>query len=288
MISEFNMRRFALRTTLTALAVSSAMIPARSMGRLGYVAWKDPLQGAFTMEVPAGWKVTGGMYQFAPVDQRLQVDAGSPDGSMHIQIGDARLTPLSAPGPSSQTRGLHEGQSYEVNGITYTILRSMNGAQFSRLYVQSRLAKTLTGLKIGESRDRPDVAQALGQPLQNGASMGATEFSFTRGGQTMRGACYARVEQNMGGTFLASPSVVLAPEGGMEAASQIALHMATHVRSDAQWSHQLSLEIQKFHKEIIENHGRVMEQLKASYEKCVSRINATADLWKGVLNPPGR
>jgi hypothetical protein len=252
-----------------------------------YTEWKDPIEGAFAMQVPAGWKVTGGMYQFAPVDVRLQVDAGSPDGAVHLRIGDASLTTFVAPGPSSRVRGLHEGQSYDVNGVTYTILHPMSGEQFSRYYVESKLAKVLTGLKIGESRNRPDVATALGQPLAGGATLGETEFTFSRGGHAMHGACYVRIDPGMGGIFVAGPSVALAPANELDAASGALEHMTAHTKLDAQWQAKKTDDAVKFKDKILRDHDATMRELHQQYEKCISRINATAALWKPILNPPG-
>jgi hypothetical protein len=216
-----------------------------------------------------------------------QIDVGSPDGAMHVQVGDALQTTFAVPGPSSQVRGLHEGQAYEVNGVTYTVLHAMNGTQFSRLYVQSKLAKALAGLKIGESRDRSDIAQTLGQPLQDGATLGATEFTFTRAGRAMRGACYVRVEPGMGGIFHANPSVVLAPADEMETATDVLMHLVGHLRGDSQWQARMTQTAKEFADRVLRNHGAAMAELQAEYKKSISRINATAALWNPILNPSG-
>lgn len=288
MIPQQTNRSYARLIVVLAAVLTGALgIRAEAGRNYSYTEWKDPLEGAFTMQVPGGWKVTGGMYQFAPVDVRLQVDAGSPDGAVHLRIGDASLSTFVAPGPSSQVRGLHEGQSYDVNGVKYTILHTMSGEQFSRLYVESKLAKVLAGLKIGETRSRPDVATALGQPLQGGSTLGATEFTFTRDGHAQRGTCYVRVDPGMGGAFVAAPSVVLAPAEELDAASSALLHMAAHTKLDSEWQSKKTRDAQEFKVKILRNHDVAMAELHAQYEKCLSRINATAALWKPILNPPG-
>jgi hypothetical protein len=287
-VTPFNIQRTVTHVVLLATLLCCALTQAASKQSLSYVSWKDPIEGAFTTVAPAGWKVTGGMYRFAPVDVRVQMNAGSPDGAMHVQVGDAVLTTFAVPGPSSQIRGLHEGQYYEVNGVRYTVLHAMSGTEFSRFYVQSKLAKALTALKIGESRDRPDIAQALGQPLQDGASLGETEFTFTRAGRAMRGACYVRVEPGMGGIFRANPSVVLAPADEMKTAAEVLMHMVSHLRLDPQWQARMTRTAKEFADRVLRNHDAAMAELQAEYKKCISRINATAALWHPVLNPPGR
>jgi len=272
---------------LLATLLCSTLPRTASAQQLSYVSWKDPVEGAFTTEAPRGWKVTGGMYQFAPIDVRPQIDAGSPDGAMHVQLGDALLTTYVVPGPSSQVRGLHEGQTYEVNGVTYTVMHAMNGTQYSRFYVQSKLAKALAGLKIGESRDRPDIAQSLHQPLQNGATLGGTEFTFARAGKTMRGVCYVRAEPGMGGIFRVNPSVILAPAEGMETATEALQHLINQLRLDPQWQARMTRTAKEFTDRVLRNHDAAMAKMQAEYKKCLSRINATAALWNPILNPPG-
>ena len=131
-------------------------------GAISYVSWSDPQEAAFTAEVPRGWKVTGGLYRYAPIDVRPQVDAGSPDGAVHIQCGDATLATFAPPGPSSQMRGLGEGQQYVVNGVPYMVMHFMDGAKYSREYVRTKIAKQLPGLRVGDTRDRSDMVKTLG------------------------------------------------------------------------------------------------------------------------------
>ncbi|HLJ55214.1 MAG TPA: hypothetical protein VKT77_09245 [Chthonomonadaceae bacterium] len=279
------LRRLA---AVLVVAVSAVAPPASAQRAVAYTAWKDPIEGAFTTEVPEGWKITGGTYRFAPVDVRVQIDAGSPDGATHVRVGDSLLTTYALPGPSSQRRGLREGQSYEVNGITYTVLHAVTGAEFSRLYVQTKLAKEIQGLKIGETRDRPDVAQSLGEPLQGGATLGETEFTYTRGGHAMQGACYVRIDPSFGAIFRADPSVVLAPAGGLESASGVLLHIVGHIREDPRWKARMTVAAKDFSDRVLRDHDAVMAELHAEYKKCISRINATAALWQPVLNPHTR
>ena len=103
----------------------------------------------------------------------------------------------------------------------------------------------------------------------------------------MRGTCYVRIDPGMGGVFVAAPSVVLAPANELEAASSALLHMASHTKMDAQWQAKKTRDARDFKDRILRNHDAAMRELHEQYEKCIRRIDATAALWKPVLNPPG-
>lgn len=54
----------------------SADIPAAT----DFVSWSDPMESAFTVEVPANWSVSGGSFRNSAVDVRQAVVATSPMG----------------------------------------------------------------------------------------------------------------------------------------------------------------------------------------------------------------
>src|SRR5689334_16033918 len=47
-----------------------------------FVPWRDPKEGAFTVSVPEGWQLSGGLYRAAAIDVRPVVEIQSPDGLM--------------------------------------------------------------------------------------------------------------------------------------------------------------------------------------------------------------
>ena len=58
----------------------AAAAPAAGPGGLQYVRFSDPKEGAFTIDVPAGWKTEGGLFRFHAIDPRAAVESVSPDG----------------------------------------------------------------------------------------------------------------------------------------------------------------------------------------------------------------
>ena len=60
----------------------------------------DPSEHSFSLEVPRGWSVEGGMYRFGYFDVRATVDLRSPDGNIILRFDDANIPPYACPDPT--------------------------------------------------------------------------------------------------------------------------------------------------------------------------------------------
>ena len=70
-----------------------------------WVRYTDNAEGAFSMDVPVGWQVEGGMYRFGYFDVRWMMDIRSLDGKVIIRISDPNVPPYVLPGPHSGPAG---------------------------------------------------------------------------------------------------------------------------------------------------------------------------------------
>jgi len=62
-----------------------------SLGQIQYVRWTDPLENAFSMSVPQGWKALGGMYRKSALDTRPALTLLSPSGGVCIKMGSPEV-----------------------------------------------------------------------------------------------------------------------------------------------------------------------------------------------------
>ena len=60
---------------------------------------RDTREKAFSIQVPQGWKVYGGLFRFSTIDTRMIVDMTSPDGLTNLRIGDSTVPPYPGAGP---------------------------------------------------------------------------------------------------------------------------------------------------------------------------------------------
>src|SRR5580704_8341671 len=81
----------------------------RASENVAWVKFTDPLEQAFTLEVPQGWTVKGGMFRLGYSDHREMVDMTSPDGKINIRIGDLSIPVYFLPNQSHR-----EGEVYDM------------------------------------------------------------------------------------------------------------------------------------------------------------------------------
>jgi hypothetical protein len=105
--------------------------PGAVPANLRYVSYQDASkEGAFTVPVPAGWRVGGRMVRYGPVTIAPFVQAMTPDGSIFVQIGDWRIKDY------SDTPGAREGQLYFPGTSIMVYRRFETAEQYARSYSQ--------------------------------------------------------------------------------------------------------------------------------------------------------
>jgi hypothetical protein len=129
---------------------------------VAFVPFPDPNEGAFTLDVPKGWRVNGGLVRKAPVDTRSAVVASSPDNAIHLRIGDVDLPTFSLPTPQLLQLGFREGSPYSPGyGVNMIVLRYLPGEQFARHWVTTRVAQVCANLQIVSAQPLPQTVQAM-------------------------------------------------------------------------------------------------------------------------------
>ena len=113
---------------------SGAHAPAGASG-LRWTRYADPAENAFTLEVPEGWTVRGGIFRLGYSDVRPMVDMTSPDGRINVRLGDVAVPSYVLPGP------LHsrEGEIYDLGAQAQMVVaRYRPGPEFTVLYSHAR------------------------------------------------------------------------------------------------------------------------------------------------------
>ncbi|HMW91461.1 MAG TPA: hypothetical protein PKE54_15640 [Candidatus Obscuribacter sp.] len=116
----------------------------------------DPDQQAFTVEVPAGWKVEGGLVRPRAIDARPWVKTYSPDGRIMAFIGDAKFPPYTMPNAQLTMLGFPEGSNYQGSMVKSYI----PARRFAEMYARANL-KGVDDLRVVEEHGHPDLAREI-------------------------------------------------------------------------------------------------------------------------------
>jgi hypothetical protein len=166
---------------------------------LQFQRWVDPTESAFSVEVPAGWRVWGGIKRTGTTSRQDEVVAQSPDGQINVRSGDVRLPPqFIEPNQTLDSLGTHEGQLYP--GTTSLVLRFRPAAYFAAEYVQRNMAQTCGNLRLVRQSDRPDYVQGLASRglllSRNQYTAGEVIFTCQSGRQSYVGYLFAETSIN--------------------------------------------------------------------------------------------
>ena len=172
-----------------------------SSAPVAFTTWRDPREGAFTMNVPQGWKVQGGLVRSSAIDPHPVVFTISPDRRIQIFYGDPNLIPREVPNRLTAFARIREGQTTRASwGGPVLMARYESGEQFSRDYAGSQLCRTpqITGGGTLQDASRQLNAAAVAYGRTQGAQAQAWvgETNFRCGAQ----AGYVRASTVLAGS----------------------------------------------------------------------------------------
>jgi hypothetical protein len=159
----FDKLREVLIDILTSLAFTTPTATLPDASGVTYVRWQEPNEGAFTLEVPQGWQVSGGLHRENALDFRPDVRITSPDERMFFRIGDQNIPPYTSPRWSLEVAGFTEGSWYSYMGMTWMVRSYVSGLDFAREYLMQNLPAGCTGATIIDERDRSDLSQPINE-----------------------------------------------------------------------------------------------------------------------------
>ncbi|RJP30426.1 MAG: hypothetical protein C4527_09625 [Candidatus Omnitrophota bacterium] len=216
--------------------------------KIKYVRWSDPRENAFSLEVPEGWQVQGGLYRFASVDVRSCVALVSPDGQIRITGGDAEVPTFSIPFSPLFPEGSWYSPGYGVNML---VMHYLTGVEFAKEYVKKKAEGVYSDLTFTETKDRPDVAQTLNtlntQSAVTGVSVqtsvGEVAFTCRSGQQKLCGYYFAGTTSVTYPTGLSSGGIWHVPnlhgytaaEDQVQTAQLVLDHGIQSVQINPQW-----------------------------------------------------
>jgi hypothetical protein len=155
-----------------------------------YARITDPLEQAFTVDVPEGWRSEAGLARRSALQVNPYVRSLSPDKMTYLMIGEPTLPTYSPPSRMGNAIGLPEGSptSSELGGQGM-VLHYLPGTEFARAYGEQALQGLCPSFKFSFVRDRPDLAR-MGDTLAptvipSRSAGGEARFTCTHNKQEM-------------------------------------------------------------------------------------------------------
>jgi len=213
------------------LVNAQGMAPAES-----WTVFQDPFEKAFTLEVPEGWTVRGGLFRLGYSDARPMVDLTSPDGRINVRLGDLAIPAYAVP---SQYHS-HEGDIVDLGAQAQLVIaRYRSGPEFAVLYSHVRFTQQCqqaTGDAVNVDFAVPNYPQPDDHATH--ASAGEIAYRCGTGGAQRIAFAYARTAAQ--GDFWSVPtlaSFISSPDRVPEARA-VLLHSAQTLKMSPQWQKQ--------------------------------------------------
>ncbi|MGH9733101.1 MAG: hypothetical protein ACRD8A_00755 [Candidatus Acidiferrales bacterium] len=234
-----------------------------------WTTFGDPAEQAFTLEVPQGWKITGGLYRFGVLDPRFMVDMVSPDGKVDIRLGDYRVPPFAPLTPTLQSLGFTEGRRYSPRNVAQEVVANYReGWIFADLYGQARFSSACTHLNLKSMNKEepvhpsgPNVTTTAGEALYTCESSGGPRVAYV-----FAETQYTQMQQS-GAWMVSWLYSFIAPQSEADEALKTTLHaLSTFVVSPQWYYRQLQINGQ-VGEDAMRDFHRGMDAIQQDYQR---------------------
>jgi hypothetical protein len=206
-----------------------------------FTRWRDPAEGAFSVEIPEGWSASGGTERPSSLLVQATVRAVSPDSQITALMTDA-LPLYVEPNQVLEFAGIREGGTYtDPTGFNSPVRGYDPGAGYVRDYV---LPARVPGAEITRIRTSPELASQLATYGINTYDAGEIEYRFERNGVRYTGGALCVTErislQGYSGWHVWRLFLVEAPSQRYGEAVAALRRLADSFRIDADWARRQS------------------------------------------------
>lgn len=215
-----------------------------------YTRWSDPVEQAFSIEVPKGWTVKGGTLRKASVDVRQWLQEYSPDGQTMVFGSDPTIPgSFAVPNQTLAFAGFHEGSWYSPGyGVQMYVLRYQPGVVFGEAFARN-LARGCAAFEVRERKERPDLSRTVnelysrygGGYVRMSVTHGEVSFSCQKngrdfGGYVVAGTMLTEVAGMLGGNWVVQTLYgFLAPVDQTGLAAAVLAHGTETLQFNPQW-----------------------------------------------------
>lgn len=210
------------------------------MGAITYTQFVDPDQNSFSVEVPQGWKNSGGMVRPIAIDARPWVKSVSPDDTVTAFLGDPQIGPCSIPSALNYKLGARLGQTTTTSyGLKTVWLNYQTAPVFLKKYGHMILTKFATDIQEQGVEEHPDIARVMNKNC-TASSAASIKFTANYNGVPVvayfLGSTKSLVAYGTGMWWVTLLGGVVTTAENESAGVEVFLHMLRSFQYNQQWS----------------------------------------------------
>ncbi|HZQ43212.1 MAG TPA: hypothetical protein VFA99_08160 [Acidobacteriaceae bacterium] len=244
-----------------------------------WTQFTDPNEHAFTVDVPRGWTVRGGLFRFGYSDERAMVDMRSPDGQINIRLGDVSIPTYAVPSPPYNTR---EGATVDLGAQAHMVVaRYRTGPEFAVLYAPSRFGEVCHNPQSDTSFPEVSVPDAV--PIPASAQSSSGQIVYRCQGANGQLVAFAYTKTMLAGPIWQAVTIVSfsAPPDKLPEARNLLAHTAQSFRLSPEWiQYQKGMDEQGMQYQRQRQQSRVIilqqqvQQFEAKMQAMQNQVNA--------------
>jgi hypothetical protein len=253
-------------------STGTAKSQAKPADQIHWIRYNDSAEGAFTMDVPLGWQVQGGMYRFGYFDVRWEMGVRSLDGKIIIRINDINVPPYALPGRSTG----REGQSYiKPQQYQMVVERFQQPKAYAEVYAKHRFGDICKGMTPAASAWSPTLPASWSD-----AKAPSSSDSVAYSCETTDGPRVATVFTNNAlfqgqgyGFWVATPISILCVPDRCGQAQSMTQHMIDSWEKNPQWVEHQNQMAQLGLQRIREGFAQFMQQMQQIHQQFTQSMN---------------
>ena len=249
-----------------------AMAAPPDAAKVNWVQYTDSAEAAFSIDVPVGWQVQGGMYRFGYFDVRWMMDARSLDGKIIMRIDDANVPPYKLPALNTG----REGQPYaKPQQFQMMVMRYREGQSYAEVYARHRFSSVCTKM----TQRKPDWTPAMPVDWRVGSNVKSTEGNIAYDCESSDGPRMAEVYARTvlypnPGFWVVDPIIsIIAAPNQVASAEAMAQHMIESWHKNPEWEQKQQQITQMGLNQIRAGFQQFMQQMQVYHAARTAEMN---------------
>jgi len=176
-----------------AVGLTALLLCCNRSGAEEFVRYTDTTEHAFSLEVPRGWGVKGGIARRSMMQPHTALTLRSPGGLTQIALGNLHAYTYTLPSPLAP----RENTPYAAGADQLWVLQYRTGEQFAQMYAAHFLTQQCQKVQLVNARHRADGSRPPTRAVNGltySASAGEAFLTCEKEGHQFEAYVYAQTE----------------------------------------------------------------------------------------------